>query len=296
MKTKYTRFPWPAGAWITCLALLLALCACRSKTPPVAAVLPAPSAKPAAAVEAPQPEEEPAAKEEPAEPAEPEAPAETPKEEQAEEPAAEGQVALVDDTATQLLRERLSPPKQPTVSPPAGSREPSGREVGAVELLSLSLFKLPGADVSKEPGLLPSERLRTPFTHPALDVPPLAFAPDPVRPDVPKLPVGPRAFVASPDARRTPHIERFPRDAEPPVLPADDPSASASRGVITTALALPAPVPAPPQLLSIPDPFEHARAVELREPPPDADPPVASHVRPTRPVLTPPPAPPAPKP
>lgn len=281
-----------SGVWVAALALVLALSACRSKAPPVAAVLPAAPAKPSAAVEVPPAmEEEPAANEEPAEPAEPEKSATEPDSEPAAEPAAEGQVALVDDTATQLLRERLSPPKQPSVLPPAGSREPSGRTSGAVESLSVNLFKLPEAYLPKEPGLLPSERLKSPFAHPDLDLPPLAYARDPIRPDAPNLPEGPRAFVASPDSRRVPHIERFPRDAEPPVLPADDPSANASRGVITTALSLPAPVPAPPQLLSIPDPFENARAVELRDPPPDVDPPVVSHVRPTRPVLTPPPAP-----
>lgn len=276
------------------MLLLAGLSACRHRTPAVLSAGPKVRAKPTApANPPPAPVEEPAAIEETTEPAEP---AEVAKPEEPAEPvasptAAAEEVALVDDTATQLLRERLSPPKQAPVLPPVGSREPSGRSAGPVDLLTLPLFKLPAADVPKEPGVLPSERLKTPFVHPALDLPPLAFARDPVRPDVPKLPLGPRAFVASPDSRRTPHIERFPRDPEPAVLPMDDPSAGVSRDVVTAALPLPPPVPAPTLFLAIPDPFVNARAVELKNPPPDADPPVASHVRPTRPVLTPPPPP-----
>jgi hypothetical protein len=75
-------------------------------------------------------------------------------------------------------------------------------------------------------------------------------------------------------------LVRFAQAGESPVLPGDDPSATAALGLLTAAIPLASPNPLPLNRLSIPDPFEQILVIRLSSPPADDDGPAITQDRP----------------
>ncbi|HEV7402301.1 MAG TPA: hypothetical protein VGO11_05215 [Chthoniobacteraceae bacterium] len=201
-----------------------------------------------------------------------------------------GPVATAPDTAPSApeaeLRNQLNPATQPFPQAPVVLTAPPPPNPATVFPVSVRAW-LPPAETPETPHVLAGD-LRSATSAPPSpsETPMLATLTSP--PERPVMPVPPLAQVAGPDPERmsawvviNPATETRGR---PPAwdrpLATTDPTAAASRDL---ALAPPAGLretPPPFVRLNIPDPFEQIAIAELRNPPPDMDPPVTIFTRP----------------
>jgi hypothetical protein len=143
---------------------------------------------------------------------------------------------------------------------------------------------LPAPQTNPKPRPLPADKVRPPRAGPALDAPPVADAgallPTPTRVRLPAvLPVA----VASPDPAHVAVDSIAVRaSAADRAEVTDDPTAHEARRSVTAATPPLRNRPAPLLKLSIPDPSPLAGAPELKNPPPDEDPPVSAPGLPAR--------------
>ena len=180
----------------------------------------------------------------------------------------------------QLLNDRLVPPQQVVQSPiPMVTRPEEPRGFSAdkprTHLWAPPLGSFPGTST-----LLAIEQRPPRWRRPAVDIPGLASEADPARPHFPMLLVAPRTHAPAPDPAQPPVLARFPSLTEPLVTSTEDPGAAAAFSVLTAAVPLATPGPAPLLRLSIPDPFEQIRTIRLAVAPADADAPVTARDRP----------------
>ena len=186
----------------------------------------------------------------------------------------------------QLLSERLVPPQRFAVPPLPMTEQPVARRPAGADKLPTHLWSLPFGSFAGTPTTLSLERLPGNWRRPVLDVPQLASEPDPTRPASPQQPITSAAFVSTPHSLKAHKLDRFPLPADLVVRAVEDPTAAAAHGLITSAVPLATPNSAPLLRLSIPDPFEHLRAIKLANPPADSDASTASQARPPLPQLS----------
>ena len=180
----------------------------------------------------------------------------------------------------QFLSDRLVPPHQVTLPPiPLVGQPAEPRQFGA-EKIPAHLWSLPYGSFPGNAVTLPTETGPVSFKRPVLDVPTLASESDPVRPTFPVQPTAPKVFAVGPNPEQPPGLARFPQTADPAVLAGDDPSDKFAFALLTTGVPLATPVPIPLLRLSIPDPFEHIRAIRPRTAPADSDDPSTAQDRP----------------
>lgn len=212
-------------------------------------------------------------------------------EEQAPAPRSSETVAATDfkfptDDAGKLLEERLTPPRQVTLPPMPFASEPRPWRAAKLDRLPDRLRPLPQADVPAQPRRLQSEVPIQRRPRPALDLPPLAGGDfDPMRPARPELPSGPKAYVASPNPDTPPPLPVLARQQTEVIAVTTDPTVDRSRQAALVVVSVLRDQPAPFLRLTIPDPFEHIRLVQLRMPPPDADEPASPTSRPPVPAM-----------
>jgi hypothetical protein len=190
------------------------------------------------------------------------------------------------DSVGQMLKQRLTPPSQVSIPLLPATSQSQPQSLRAPDRLPVTLWHLPYAEFPRAPNVLADEQQRIAWHHAALDIPSLAAEVDPARPLIPQMPVSARAFVVSSEPNSVPSVPRPDRANESRPQVKDDPTATAAHRVIVAPLTPAQPVPPPLLRLSIPDPFAYLRPVQLRDAPPDNDPPAASLVRPARPTLS----------
>ncbi len=195
-------------------------------------------------------------------------------------------LAVVSSTAeAQLLPERLVPPQQFTLPPLPSVEQPRSRPVIGADKISPHLWTLPWGAFPGAPVTVSHEQWPADWRRPVLDVPPLATESDPARPTFVWQRFSPTSHVSSLDLRQVPKLDRFPVYVEPAIRTADDPTAPSAHGLLTTSVPLATVNSVSLLRLAIPDPFEHLRAIQLGNPPPDVDTPDASQERPLLPKL-----------
>ncbi len=177
---------------------------------------------------------------------------------------AAGACAVAPDSAD-LLTLRLGPHAQPTLSPRVASLPPARRQEGHRWLPTSLQWAM---------------RLRA--VH---DSPPLDRAPDPFAIRPPRMPLLPPATAGKPEATQEPILSAaFVRPPDRPAVAADPTWDHSYRAAIARAPEVVRP-PAPFLRLAIPDPFETATLVRLRQPLADSDPPSAAPGLPDRPTF-----------
>ena len=102
--------------------------------------------------------------------------------------------------------------------------------------------------------------------RPALDTPPLVMNDKTVLAALPAFQAAPKVRVEGPDPLKVPPLVTSSRPPET-LSPAADPTEEASRQIALAALTVLRTQPAPFLRLTIPDPFEHLKAVRLRSTP-----------------------------
>lgn len=143
---------------------------------------------------------------------------------------------------------------------------------------------LPLADVARQPRPVSGEaKVAMPVRSPA-DSPPLADIYMPQR-STPQLPAGPLAWAPSQDPAGLPERLLAARPDSARARMSTDPTLDASLARLLTAAPQARKTPAPFVRLSIPDPFENLTPLELRQPPPDTDPPAPAPSLAKRPTL-----------
>ncbi len=198
---------------------------------------------------------------------------------------AEGSFEFPADESGRLLAERLTPPRQLPLAPAPYVREPQPRPAGMPDDLRPHVAKLPPV-VSGPATVVVGDERRTPQRRQAaMDRPPLAAEADPARPQRPLWPAAPLAYTPSANPDVAPALRYVGLPVAEAVTPQDDPSADVSRKALLSGTSIPAPAPPPFLRLTIPDPFETARVVQLANPPAERDPPEPSFQRPQPPPL-----------
>ena len=129
------------------------------------------------------------------------------------------------------------------------------------------------------------ELRRTPWSHPALDLPSIASTIRPVVPVEPSLPIVPGAYARGPNPNDSLVIGRSIRDPDLAPRLGDDPKAQAAFQSLTNPVTLQPPVPAPLLRLAIPDPFATLNASRLPTTDLDRDAPTVQLDRPAPPGL-----------
>ena len=189
-------------------------------------------------------------------------------------------LAATQTACAQYLADRLVPPQQVTLPPiPMVGQPAEPRQFGA-EKIPAHLWSLPYGSFPGTSAVLATESAPVSFKRPVLDVPTLASEIDPTRPTFPIQPTAPRVFAAGPNPDQPPALARFPLVSEPATLASEDPSDKSAFALLTTGVPLATPTPIPLLRLSIPDPFEHIRAIRPRTAPIDADDPATAQDRP----------------
>ncbi len=189
------------------------------------------------------------------------------------------------DDAGRLLADKLTPPREVPLSPTPFVREPRPRPSGMPDDLKRDVAKLPPAGSGAATVVVGDERRSPQRGEPALDRPPLAAEADPARPQRLLWPAAPLAYVSSANPDETPALRYVGLPTTEAVTPQEDPTADSTRAALLAGRSVPMPVPPPPLRLTIPDPFENARVVELANPPAERDPPEPSFQRPQPPSL-----------
>lgn len=184
----------------------------------------------------------------------------------------------------ELIRDVLTPPKQVEFPAVPFRNQPQPWRGVQLDPPPASVSPHPAAVVRQQPQLLIEDQRVTLRTVPARDLPPVGLALNLSRPQRLEMPVTSLAFARSTDPTR---VSDLLTKAIPATSPSDvgDVTAAASRIVGLSLLSALRTTPAPLLLLTVPDPFEAIRTVQLRQPIPDADGPVSFQQRPARPVL-----------
>jgi hypothetical protein len=209
---------------------------------------------------------------------------------------ASGAFLFPTDDSGRLLADRLTPPRDVPLAPTPYVREPRPRPTGMPDDLAPHLAKLPPPLPADAPVVLADERKSPVRPQPAVDRPPLAAEADPALPQRPTWPAQALAYAPSPDPNAVPPLRYVGLPVADVPTPQDDPAAESSSRAVLAGTAAPAPIAPPPLRLTIADPFENARVVQLANPPADRDPPEPAFARPQPPPMPmPPPPPPAKK-
>jgi hypothetical protein len=207
------------------------------------------------------------------------------KEDGAAPPAAAGTFEFPSDEAGRLLADRLTPPQHVPLAPMPPVREPQPRLSNPVDALISRAATLPPAVNGPAPLVVQAERRSPQRNQAALDRPPLAAEVDPARPTRPTWPVSSLAYAPSASAEAVPALRHVGVPVSDKITPQDDPTAESARAALLAGTSIPKPTAPPPLRLTIPDPFENARVVQLANPPAERDPPEPSFQRPQPPPL-----------
>lgn len=186
-------------------------------------------------------------------------------------------VAFAQDEGGRLALERLAAGRGDALAPVPFVESPRPWRTARLERLPM----LPDGAIEAPPvalNLTGAGVLAT-RTHAALDVPPLAMGDKAPSPALPVLPIAPKIRVESPDPLKFPAPMTPARPPEP-LLPAVDPTDNTSRQAALAVIGVLRVEPAPFVRLTIPDPFENLKAVQLRSTPPEPIEPAAPTGRP----------------
>jgi hypothetical protein len=153
------------------------------------------------------------------------------------------------------------------------------------EELKPHVAPLPPAGSGAATIVVGDERKTPQRAQPAFDRPPLAADADPQRPQRVLWPAAALAYAPSANPDATPSLRYVGLPIPDTVTPQDDPTSESARAALLAGTSVPAPVPPPPLRLTIPDPFENVRVVQLANPPAERDPPEPSFQRPQPPPL-----------
>jgi hypothetical protein len=189
-------------------------------------------------------------------------------------------------TAEGELREQLNPVHQS--SPPRSSAFVAPPPWNPATIFPVPVRSwLPPAEAPERPSILPDEkRLAAPAPHVLQEFPLHAPIASPTASLF--LPAAPLAQANSPDPARitvwiatgpAPEARSRPPNWDRPQL-ATDPTAAQSRDFALSSPSGLRETPLPFLRLNIPDPFEQIAIAELRNPPPEDDPPVTPFIRP----------------
>lgn len=181
----------------------------------------------------------------------------------------------------QTLPERLAPPQKFEMPPLPRVAAPQSHPLRGADKVPPHLWGLPFGVFPGSPTVLAPEQLRSARARPAIDVPLLAAESDPARPSYPALPHGAKSLNPSTDPQRVAALARFAMPPEAVTRPSDDPTSQPAYLLITRPVPLAQANPAPLLRLSIPDPFEQIRVIQLRPAPADAELPEAARDRPS---------------
>ena len=187
-------------------------------------------------------------------------------------------------TPADELREQLNPVHQATVARTTAFTAPPPPNPATVFPVPIRPFLPPGITSDQPRFLSGDRRVATSAPVASSEIPPLAVT----QPDSIRLPAAPLAQATAPDPAQinvwitsspASEVRGLPPKWDRPQL-ATDPTDERSHAI---ALALPGALreSAVPFLrIAIPDPFEQITIAELRNPPPDNDPPVSTFSRP----------------
>ncbi len=181
-----------------------------------------------------------------------------------EEKALTGGFVLPDDPGGKLLATLLPPHR---LAPPVST----GFARGPRRLAGLRSLEEPTLPVPPNLSALPRPRLE-PAARPVrprgltTDLPLGWYRSGPETPQRPELPAAARVRLPSVDVNRPVELPILAL-AQPDRAPPTDPTFDASLAAAIAATVPPRTSPAPFLRLTLPDPFEHRQAVQLREPP-----------------------------
>lgn len=192
-------------------------------------------------------------------------------------------IKLAAVAGAELVRAALSPPQQTEFPAVPYRAQPEPWRGMRFDPPPASVMTPPAAVVRQQSQLLEQDQQITLRVPAARDIPPVGLAINLPRPERPEFAVAPLAYSRSIDPTR---FAAFVTKLAPTVSPNDtnDVTLSASRAMTLTLLPALRTLPAPFLPLTIPDPFEHIRALRLRQPIPDADAPATHQTRPERPL------------
>jgi hypothetical protein len=185
------------------------------------------------------------------------------------------------DDAGKLIGEYFALPR-PVVSVPVEVHEKERPWPRSAERLPRDL--VPSADFSG-PHVIARERKSVVPLRPVVDLAPLGTETETARPARPALPLAPKTLVVGPDLQRLADMPYLGRMDEGATTLQDDPTNGALLQALLAPLGkmrtsgLPFVRPAPL------DPFAHGHDFDLKNPPPDADPPARSTAPLPAPVL-----------
>ena len=177
----------------------------------------------------------------------------------------------------QYLSDRLVPPQHVDMPILRTSTQPVPPRALNADHVKSHMWSLPAGTIPGTPVAISLERLPADWLRPSLDVPVLPSA---RVPEFPQQPTSPRAYITSRNPQQSPPLDRFAPATDPPVQLIDNPSAEMAHFLLTLAVPLASPNPAPFLRLSIPNPFEQLKVIRLADPPADTDAPDASQERP----------------
>lgn len=195
------------------------------------------------------------------------------------------------DAGDKLLQERLAPPRVLPIPGPEFSSIPH-RHSPRLERRALDEAEsLPAATVGPparpeaRPGLRP-EAGRTPAVPPIpTEVPPFPDGATLALPPRRELPAGAKAYAEAPDPFKPSPLPLLVWQPVEDKKQTDDPTGKAAERAVLTAGAILRTVAAPLFRVSVPDPFENRRAVELLDLPPEPVHVESKTDRPRRPEL-----------
>jgi hypothetical protein len=182
--------------------------------------------------------------------------------------------------AAEFPQDRLAPPRHVALPVIPAATQPQPRDTSKMDSPSAARWSLPLAGIPSQPLILEPERQPVTWQRPVVDSPPLAVDNRPTMPAPITLIVTQRAFVASADPYHAAPLGPLPPPIERPRQTIEDPTAGSVGAAVVAAQPLPLANPAPLLRLTLPDPYARLRAVELAQPPDDADAPEASRLRP----------------
>ena len=193
--------------------------------------------------------------------------------------------AFSSDPLGKLQAESLTPPKKIPLPNFPWVNEPQSTSTRFPDVVFARLWSFPAAMPSSELTSLPIEHPQIARVLPTLDRPSLPTFPLDLVPQEPEFTISLRTRFSSqkPDEVPAPASTLLPFELKPVVQ--DNPAESASWWLLLTPLAFLDPIQAIPERTGIPDPFEHVRTIEWKNPPADAIAPNISYSRPATLVL-----------
>ncbi len=184
------------------------------------------------------------------------------------------------DAAGKLAAERLPTPRQVTIPNVPWVTSPLPAPAFRADSVSPALSPLPEAPSTAESRALPAETRPIVQTLPTLDRPPLPELSASLAPASVEYPPAGRSRGLSRPISSTLALGVTATLFDPKPVAQDDPFAAIANRALLSLLPTTEPVAIAPEKLSVPDPFEHLRVVELKTPPAEAIAPSASRERP----------------